>query len=40
MFSHHQEELFTRNITPSKFPTKVINLSPFDNIGKKLCIKT
>ncbi|KAM8959766.1 coiled-coil domain-containing protein 7 isoform 6-T6 [Lycaon pictus] len=30
MFSHHQD-LLMKNITMNKFPTKVINLSPFDN---------
>lgn len=40
MFLPLQEELFTRNIAPNKFPTKVINLSPFGNKGKKLYIKT
>lgn len=33
MFSHHQD-LLMKNITMNKFPTKVINLSPFDNQGK------
>nr|XP_030871337.2 coiled-coil domain-containing protein 7 isoform X9 [Gorilla gorilla gorilla] len=31
MSVQHQEGIFTRSITPSKFPTKVINLSPFEN---------
>lgn len=40
MFSYHQKSFSTRHITPTKFPTKVINLSPFDNQGKKLYLKT
>nr|XP_054516945.1 coiled-coil domain-containing protein 7 isoform X34 [Pan troglodytes] len=31
MSVQRQEGIFTRRITPSKFPTKVINLSPFEN---------
>ncbi|XP_054292390.1 coiled-coil domain-containing protein 7 isoform X37 [Pongo pygmaeus] len=31
MSVQRQEGIFTRSITPSKFPTKVINLSPFEN---------
>uniref|UniRef100_A0A2I2YJP9 Coiled-coil domain containing 7 n=1 Tax=Gorilla gorilla gorilla TaxID=9595 RepID=A0A2I2YJP9_GORGO len=38
MSVQHQEGIFTRSITPSKFPTKVINLSPFENKGKELCM--
>ncbi|XP_034499547.1 coiled-coil domain-containing protein 7-like [Ailuropoda melanoleuca] len=30
IFSHHQD-LLPKNIIMNKFPTKVINLSPFDN---------
>ncbi|XP_011848702.1 PREDICTED: uncharacterized protein C10orf68-like [Mandrillus leucophaeus] len=31
MSIQRQEGIFNRSITPSKFPTKVINLSPFEN---------
>uniref|UniRef100_A0A8C9I998 Coiled-coil domain-containing protein 7 n=1 Tax=Piliocolobus tephrosceles TaxID=591936 RepID=A0A8C9I998_9PRIM len=31
MSVQRQEGIFTRRITPTKFPTKVINLSPFEN---------
>nr|XP_010347393.2 coiled-coil domain-containing protein 7 [Saimiri boliviensis boliviensis] len=31
MSIQRQEGIFTRRLTPSKFPTKVINLSPFEN---------
>uniref|UniRef100_F7IDC9 Coiled-coil domain containing 7 n=1 Tax=Callithrix jacchus TaxID=9483 RepID=F7IDC9_CALJA len=34
MSIQHQEGIFTRRITPSKFPIKVINLSPFENKEK------
>uniref|UniRef100_A0A0D9RG85 Uncharacterized protein n=1 Tax=Chlorocebus sabaeus TaxID=60711 RepID=A0A0D9RG85_CHLSB len=34
MSVQRQEGIFTRSITPSKFPTKVINLSPFENKEK------
>uniref|UniRef100_A0A2K5PG27 Coiled-coil domain containing 7 n=1 Tax=Cebus imitator TaxID=2715852 RepID=A0A2K5PG27_CEBIM len=38
MSIQRQEGIFARRITPSKFPTKVINLSPFENKGKELSI--
>lgn len=34
MFSN-QQDLVPKNISMSKFPTKVINLSPFDSQGKE-----
>lgn len=38
-FIQHQEDIHTKHITPSKFPTKVITLSPFKNKGKRLHVK-
>lgn len=34
-----QENVYARHVAPSKYKTKIITLSPFDDEGKNLYIK-